>query len=117
MIVTLLYKLIHWLEKRENGEILGAFRSNEWPRVRNEHIRKFPICAVCGKKDNLTVHHKKPFHLFRELELQPENLVTLCESAGMNCHITFGHKGNFKRWNPFIDEDIIIWKTKILQEP
>jgi hypothetical protein len=78
-----------------------------------------PKCEVCGKTDRrvLAVHHKKPFHLFPHLELDPTNLVTLCESAGMHCHITFGHLGNFKSYNRDIGSDLDAWKVKIENRP
>lgn len=99
--------------------IFGALRSNRWPEARNFYIKKHPFCVICGKTDLkvLVVHHKKPFHLHPELELDPTNFVTLCESAGMNCHITFGHLGNFKSFNDKIDGDIIIWNQKISTRP
>jgi 5-methylcytosine-specific restriction enzyme A len=97
--------------------MFGADRSSRWSHVRNEHIKKFPECAVCGKTENLTVHHKKPFHVFPELELEPTNLVTLCESAGMHCHITFGHLGSFKSYNGSIEDDIKNWNLKVKNRP
>lgn len=92
---------------------LGASRSPKWSTVRNQFIKDNPICAVCGKTKNLTVHHKKPFHLFPKEELNPKNLVTLCESRGMNCHITFGHLGNFQHFNETVDIDVLVWNRKL----
>lgn len=99
--------------------LFGSLRSPEWSRVRNAFIAKNLQCAVCGKTDKkvLAVHHKKPFHLFPHLELEPSNLVTLCESAGMHCHITYGHLGNFKSYNKDVEEDIKIWHEKVKNRP
>jgi 5-methylcytosine-specific restriction endonuclease McrA len=55
---------------------------------------------------NLNVHHKKPFHLFPQLELEPTNLITLCMESGKDCHIKLGHGDNFKAYNPNVEEDV-----------
>ena len=112
----LAYLLSRW-ENRESLKTLGAVRSGKWPKARAERLKEFPRCAVCGKKENLIVHHKKPFHIFPELELEKTNLVVLCESAGMNCHITFGHLGVFKSYNPDIETDLIVWSGKVENKP
>lgn len=97
--------------------MFGAARSPKWADVRDAWLKDHPNCAVCNKHDNLAVHHKKPFHIFPELELNPVNFVTLCEAAGMNCHITFGHLGNWKSYNENIEADIIIWQDKVSNRP
>jgi hypothetical protein len=67
----------------------------------------------------LEVHHIKPFHLHPELELEPKNLITLCEnkSDGVNCHLLFGHLGSFRSFNVRVISDAIEWKAKILSRP
>jgi 5-methylcytosine-specific restriction enzyme A len=79
----------------------GSKRSSHWPKLRKEHLEKYPTCALCGGTKKLEVHHIKPFHLHPELELDPNNFITLCESTkhGVNCHLFFGHLGNFKQVN------------------
>ena len=83
----------------------GMERSPKWPRTQDKHLKKFPTCAACGGTANLNVHHKKPFHLFPELELEPTNLITLCMDGDKDCHIKIGHGGNFKAYNPEVAED------------
>ena len=70
---------------------LGNKRSPEWPAARKAHLKLFPACAVCGVKKPVEVHHIKPFHTHPELELDPANLITLCESDSHNDHFLFGH--------------------------
>jgi hypothetical protein len=96
----------------------GVERSPHWAKVRREFLKQNPTCAVCGDTKNLNVHHKKPFHLHPELELDPNNLITLCEtrSYGVYCHLLFGHLGNFKNYNPNVDHDVAIWKDKLLED-
>jgi hypothetical protein len=89
-------------------------RSSEWPKVRDEHLKIQPCCQVCGVTDKLNVHHIMPFHMDNSLELNPDNLITLCECLchGVNCHLWFGHLGNFKKVNPSVVEDTKTWKDK-----
>lgn len=89
-------------------------RSSKWPTVREAHLKEFPACAVCDSKDSVEVHHKKPFHLHPELELEPTNLISLCESKkhGVNCHLFFGHLGNYKVENSEVEQDVSIWREK-----
>jgi hypothetical protein len=98
---------------------LSAKRSGHWSTVRKEHLEKHGACALCEGKDKLNVHHIKPFHLHPELELEPSNLITLCESekGGVNCHLFFGHLGNFKSVNETVVEDVEKWKEKVKNRP
>lgn len=85
---------------------IAAGRSSRWPRVRREFLSEHPVCACCGGKKLLNVHHVKPFHINPELELDPSNLITLCEgSNGLNCHLWVGHAGDWKAWNILVRAD------------
>jgi 5-methylcytosine-specific restriction enzyme A len=97
--------------------LCAAERSYEWSKVRNEFLKTHNICAVCGTSKDLQVHHIKPFHLRPELELDPDNLITLCTSKywGFNCHLIIGHGGNFKYENPWILDDIDV--LSIISDP
>ena len=81
----------------------GKARSPKWPHVEKLHLKLEPVCAACGSSKKLNVHHKKPFHLFPELELDLNNLITLCMDK--ECHEKIGHGGNFKDYNPDVAED------------
>lgn len=95
----------------------GADRSNKWTKVRAAFIKTHNVCAVCGSGKSLQVHHIKPFHMYPELELDPNNLITLCTSkyAGFNCHLSVGHCGNYKWENTYILEDVKILHDLILK--
>jgi len=54
-------------------------RSGKWPRVRANHLVLHPVCEGCGAKNDLNVHHVQPFHVDHSKELDPTNLITLCE--------------------------------------
>ena len=84
----------------------GAERSSHWPTVQHNHIKLFPTCAACGGDVNLNVHHKQPFHLYPELELESTNLITLCMDGDKDCHIKLGHGGNFKAYNPQVESHV-----------
>jgi len=86
---------------------LGRFlserpRSPEWRKVRKAHLREESWCKMCGGNKDLQVHHIKPFHLYPELELDPENLITLCERRGIDDHLYYGHLGDWQKINPNI---------------
>ena len=94
---------------------LAAKRSSHWSTVRKHHLEKNGECAVCGDKNKLEVHHIQPFHLHPELELEPTNLLTMCESKsyGIICHLLIGHNGCYKNINPNVVEDSATWKEKL----
>jgi 5-methylcytosine-specific restriction enzyme A len=94
-------------------------RSGKWPALRKKWLELNPKCAVCGGKKKLEVHHKMPFHLDPAKELDINNLITLCEedTDGVNCHLLFGHLGNFRSLNAQIDIDSKIWCDKIAKRP
>jgi 5-methylcytosine-specific restriction protein A len=96
---------------------LGQKRSSHWPTVRKHHLKENPTCAVCGDTSKLEVHHIKPFHTHPELELEPTNLITMCESKsyGIICHLYYGHLGNYKNINPNVVRDAAA-AAKILKE-
>lgn len=105
MIVNFFKKLIY----EERDLIVGTPpRSSKWGSLRKKFLLLSPYCKLCGSTVKLEVHHKLPFHLFPELELEMSNLMTLCEGGnGFNCHLNFGHWGNYKFYNTEIDKLII----------
>jgi hypothetical protein len=93
-------------------------RSPEWPKVAREHLAKQPHCACCKPGTNLhaplQVHHIFPFHYCRllgrpDLELEPRNLITLCEDEagrpGENHHLLVGHLDDFQSSNLEVEHD------------
>lgn len=94
--------------KKEDREF-GGTRSPEWGRVRKEHLKKFPECALTNSKIELEVHHIKPVHLFPELELDFNNLITLRRDV----HLLFAHLNDFHHYNLNLLADINIWREKI----
>jgi 5-methylcytosine-specific restriction endonuclease McrA len=97
----------------------GTFRSTHWPTVRKNFLKDHPFCSVCGGTKKLEVHHKIPFHRNPSLELEPTNLITLCENKkdGVNCHLLFGHLGDFKSFNENVEEDAKKWNYYIKHRP
>ncbi|WP_338258291.1 HNH endonuclease [Dictyobacter halimunensis] len=84
----------------------GRARSPEWPQVAHEHLSREPACVVCGHRGKgLQVHHIKPFHLYPELELDPRNLVTLCETRGRTHHLLIGHLDDWESYNLHVRAD------------
>lgn len=90
-------------------------RSPKWPETRRAHLKVQPICQACGGSDKLQVHHIRPFHLHPELELDPNNLLTLCEKRGHDCHFVFGHFHNWTLYNPNVIADVEYYYAENLQ--
>lgn len=81
-------------------------RSSKWPALRKSFIEAHPECSACGSKEFLEVHHIKSFKLHPDLELDPKNLIVLCDRPGPdNHHMYIGHLGNFKQENPNVVTD------------
>jgi len=80
-------------------------RSNKWSTVEKLKKAQNPTCECCGSTKQLQVHHKLPFHLHPELELDMDNLITLCMDKN-DCHLKVGHGGYFKAYNPNLMKDI-----------
>ncbi len=84
----------------------GLERSPEWPRVEHEHRKREPACAACGYKGkHIQVHHVKPFHLHPHLELDPNNLITLCCARGRDHHLLLGHLDSWHSYNEHVRAD------------
>lgn len=109
----------HLIDAAQGKHPITAKRSGEWPRVRKEHLALHPVCEMCGGSEKLEVHHIRPFHLHPDLELSPDNLITLCEADrdGANCHLLFGHLGNFKSFNINVKADAAQWHEKVAHRP
>lgn len=82
-------------------------RSSKWPRVQHDFLNSNQKCAACDGGERLNVHHKQPFHLHPERELDPKNLITLCMGIERHCHLLIGHGDNFKAYNPNVEKDAI----------
>lgn len=93
----------------------GQKRSSRWRKVRRAYLKQYPTCFVCDSKKKIEVHHLVPFHLAPDQELNPLNLVTLCENKkyGINCHLLIGHLGNYRRINMNCMIDAMVWHEKI----
>jgi hypothetical protein len=95
---------------------LSTRRSSRWRPTRKEHLRIHYWCVICGeeKPSLLTVHHFEPFHEHPELELDPDNLRTMCEGV-VNDHFLFGHLRNWKHSNANLDQDAEIWALRLMK--
>lgn len=89
-------------------------RSTKWPALRRKYLSQHPNCEFCGNDKSLDVHHIIPVHVSRELELEPSNLMTLCEGDNIThiCHFVFGHLYNWMHYNKDIRQDQPEWNKK-----
>ena len=79
------------------------FRSKGWKVLKDDFIASNDKCYICGSRSNLEVHHIKDVSNFPDLELDENNLMTLCDGSdrfeGLSCHRIFGHFGCWRRTN------------------
>lgn len=92
---------------------LAAPRSAAWRSLRKKHLEENPRCIVCGSRKNTVPHHVVPFSVDPSKELDPANLVTLCENATFNCHLFFGHLKRWDRHNRHVVEDARFWRSRM----
>jgi len=97
----------------------GIRRSPHWPATERYFKEQNPFCVACGKdrkmdESNIQIHHRIPFHFCillgrPDLELDPDNLVGLCETetglALPNHHLLLGHLDDFKSYNVDVEDD------------
>lgn len=101
-----------WFDLSTEHPVFGSIytgvtgRSGKWPKVRADWLGVHPYCEACGAITNLNVHHIEPFYQNPEMELDPSNLITLCETPSRNCHFNIGHGGNWKMWNCDVRTDV-----------
>ena len=95
--------LARWCGIVPKRPVYGAARSGKWPRVERAWLAVHPTCAACGGKEQVSVHHKRPFHLHPELELDAANLISLCERHC--CHLMIGHSGDWHAYNSHVEDD------------
>lgn len=97
---------------------LGATRSPQWSSFKIEFAKTHPkICAICGTTKGCQLHHKTPFSRDLSRELDPTNLVWLCEQGEHSCHLIFGHLYSFFSYNTDLDNTIAEWSGKITNRP
>ena len=117
-IINIIMGILKDIAQQTSGKIpKGTRRSSKWGKVRKQHLEENPSCAACGETKKLEVHHIKPFHTNPELELDPTNLITLCETAskGIICHMNIGHNGDYKNCNENVIEDAKIMNLRLNQ--
>lgn len=94
-------------------------RSSGWSALRKRHLKKQPTCQACGKKSQLAVHHIIPLHVDKSKELDPTNLITLCENPHSTfCHYTFGHLGiSWWKYDPNVIADAAVHLAAVTNAP
>lgn len=103
--------MFKWLTKLLVPEnMFGGDRSPRWREVRAEHILKEPVCQACGKTAKLDVHHIVPVAIDKSRELDPENLITLCNQP---CHLVFGHFMSYYCYNSAVREMVAEYRAAL----
>ena len=97
----------------------GISRSDKWPAVERAFRYLHPSCAACDSLD-VQIHHVRPFHYCilagrHDLELDPRNLISLCESekglTAQNHHLLLGHLDDFQSYNPSVRLDALTFDS------
>lgn len=108
--------------KRDHGARVARLhnkqeRSSRWDEVAKAHRLREPACAACGYKGRkIQVHHVKPFHLHPELELDPDNLITLCQARGRSHHLLLGHLDHWSSYNEHVRRDVVRFYKKTAKQ-
>lgn len=99
-------KIIKAIKDRIQGKVpLLSRRSPHWHTFEKHWLEKHGTCEACDGTKKLQVHHEVPFHKDPSKELDPTNVLTLCEDGKTNCHLHIGHNGNFRNDNPNVRKD------------
>jgi 5-methylcytosine-specific restriction protein A len=98
---------------------IGRGRSPEWPKVEKAFRKIHPQCVACIVKSvtHIQIHHRFPFHYCTalgrpDLELDPRNLITLCEwkDPAPNHHELVGHLADWSSADLDVATDAIDWR-------
>lgn len=85
-----------------NHGLFEGPRSGKWPSVRQRFIKQYPCCEACGSLQNLNVHHIFSFKDHPELELDFDNLITLCRTH----HFSLGHSSKWTTTNKNCQKEV-----------
>jgi len=88
-------------------------RNDDWHKVRRLHLKLHPQCEVCGATKRLAAHHIRPYQWFPKLEMEPGNLITLCDTH----HLFIGHLNQWSSYNPNVVADAAEWRERIKNRP
>lgn len=76
-----------------NKDYIKLINCYKWRKLRNEQLKRNPLCAICG--DIATeVHHIRPVESEKEydrmeaLAYDPSNLQSLCHKCHSDIHIS-----------------------------
>ncbi len=95
------------------GSWLGVERSPHWEALEREFKKDNPECAACGTKEDVAVHHIRPFHVFPDDELVKSNLISLCRRH----HFEIGHFEEWSSINPDVVADAGFWRGQLKSRP
>jgi hypothetical protein len=109
-VLLVVVALLGWGRRVDHGARVarrhGHERSPQWTSVATAHLVRQPRCVACGYRGrHLQVHHIKPFHLHPHLELDPDNLITLCQARGREHHLLLGHLDAWDSFNEHVRAD------------
>jgi len=101
----------------DRGTNPAFHRSPRWRAVARAHLAQHPSCAACGSEEDTVAHHIVPVHVDPKRELEPDNLITLCQGETLNCHLWCGHLGHWKSWNTTVVRDAARFLARVKARP
>jgi len=106
---------IHRLFERfhERQRAFGIPRSSKWPEVEKAFRKLHPRCEVCGTDKDINIHHLKSFATHPELELDFDNLWTVCRIH----HFWLCHLGSWASLDENAKADCLALADKIKHRP
>ena len=108
----MLSRLLNWMLASSQPKVR---RSPKWGAVRQAHLGVEPVCQACRGEKRLEVHHVIPVHVDPTRELDPRNLLTLCEAPGRHCHLIFGHAYDWRLHVPKVREYLSQWRLVVAE--
>lgn len=109
--------MTHAFDRWQGKAAPGQRRHKDWPKTKRGYKKVRPNCEACGRggRWSVDVHHIIPFQLAPDLELDPENLITLCTGKlrGGGCHLLLGHGMSFRTFNPSVRSMSALVRTMI----
>lgn len=113
-LMSIKSKIAHFFYGLFTSQKFYIQRSSQWPKVREKHLSSQPCCVACGSCKKPEVHHIVPVSVDPSRELDPTNLITLCDKY---CHFAIGHLMSYHSWNEEVEEDAAKFLKKIKSRP